>query len=62
MADLNLTMKEKIIHLQRVINDMTRRKIHFASLQGELLQSCFDQSKKDYDETLEKVGIKKQLV
>ena len=48
MVDPNLTRKEKIIHLQRAIDDATRRKIYFASLQGQSLQSCFDQSKIDY--------------
>ena len=59
MDDSNLTMKEKIIHLQRVTDDVTRRKIHFASLQGQFLQSCFDRSTKVYDETLKEVKIKK---
>ena len=38
---------------------MTRRKIHFASLQGELLQSCFEESKEAYKKTLEQVKIKR---
>ena len=59
MDDPNLTTKEKIIHLQRVTDDVTRRKIHFASLQGQFLQSCFDRSMKVYDETLKEVKIKK---
>ena len=33
-SDPNLTLVEKIIKLQEVINDATRRKIHYASLQG----------------------------
>ena len=57
----NLTTKDKIIHLQRPIHDVTRRKIHvFASLQEQLLQSCFDQSMKVFDETLKEVKIRKQ--
>ena len=60
MDDPNLTTKEKIINLQRAIDNVTRRKIQFASLQGELLQRCFDQSKKDYEKTLKEVGIKKR--
>ena len=55
MVDPNLTTKGNITRLQRAINYMTRRKIRFASF-----QSCFDQSKKDYDETLEDVKIKKR--
>ena len=62
MVDLNLTTKEKIIHLQQAIDDAARRKMHFASLQGQLLQICLDQSKRDYEETLEEVKIKRQWV
>ena len=43
MDDAKLTTKQKIIHLQRAIDDATRRKIYFASLQRKLLQSCFNQ-------------------
>ena len=46
MSDDNLSLPQKIIHLQKAIGDATRRKIHYASLQGELLEKCFHQSKK----------------
>ena len=58
MSDPNLTLTEKIIHLQKAIDDATRRKVYFASLQGKLLQSCFDRSKEAYKKTLEEVKIK----
>ena len=34
MSNPNLTLTEKIIYLQKVINDMTRRKIYFACCRG----------------------------
>ena len=37
-SDPKLTLVEKIIKLQEVINNATRRKIHYASLQGQLLE------------------------
>ena len=37
-SDPNPTLVEKIIKLQEAINDATRRKIHYASLQGQLLE------------------------
>ena len=40
MFDSTLSLIQKIIKLQEAIDDATRRKIRFASLQGELLQSC----------------------
>ena len=60
MYDPNLTVTEKIIQLQKAIDDATSRKISFASLQRKLLQSCFDRSKKVYKKTLEEVKIKKR--
>ena len=57
--DPNLTLVEKIIELQKVIGDATRSKIHFASLLGELLQSCFDESKEAYKKALERAKIKR---
>ena len=57
--DPNLTLVERMIGLQKVINDTTRRKIHYASLLGELLQSCFNESKKAYKEALEQAKIKR---
>ena len=61
-SDPNLTLVEKMIKLQKAIYDATRRKVYFASLLGELLQSCFNQSKKAYKRTLEEVKIKRQWV
>ena len=61
MLDDNLSLPQKIIHLQKAIGDVTRRKILYASLQGELLlEKCFHQSKKDYKETLVETEIKRQ--
>ena len=59
MSDPNLTLTERIIHLQKAIDDTTRRKVYFASLQGELLQGCFDESKEPYKESLKLVKIKR---
>ena len=53
MSDDSLSLPQKIIHLQKAIDDATRRKILWASLQGELFEKCFGQSKKVYKETLE---------
>ena len=58
-SDPNLTLVEKIIKLQEAINDATRRKIHYASLQGQLLEDCFRESKEAYKRTLEKINMKK---
>ena len=60
MFDSNLDLTAKINHLQKAIDDAARRKIYFASLLGELLQSCFDESKEAYKKTLEKITIKRQ--
>ena len=51
---------EKIIKLQEAINDATRRKIHYASLQGQLLEDCFRESKEAYKRTLEQINMKKR--
>ena len=40
MHDPNLTLTQKIIYLQKGIEDATRRKIYYASLQGELFEKC----------------------
>ena len=53
MLDSNLTSTQKIIHLQKGIEDSTRRKIYYASLQGELFEKSCLRSKKVYKETLE---------
>ena len=58
-SDSNLTLVEKIIKLQEMINDATRRKIHYASLQEQLLEDCFRESKEAYKRTLEQVNMKK---
>ena len=59
MSDSTLSSVQKIIKLQEAINDVTRKRIHFVSLQGELLESCFRESKGAYKRTLEHVNIKK---
>ena len=58
-SDPKLTLVEKIIKLQEAIGDATRRKIHHASLQGQLLEDCFNESKEAYKRTLERVNMKK---
>ena len=60
MSDDSLSQPEKIIHLQKAIDDATRRKILYASLQGQLLEECFHQSKKVYKETLKETEIMRQ--
>ena len=62
MSDPNLTLAEKINHLQKAIEDATRRKIHYASLQGELFEKCCFRSKKGYKETLEETKFSRQWV
>ena len=59
MSDPDLTLTEKIVHFQRAIEDVTRRKILWASLQGKLLEDCFHQSKKVYEEALVETKIRK---
>ena len=59
-SDPKLTLVERIIKLQEAIDGATRRKVYFASLLEELLQSCFDESKEAYKKTLEEVKIKRQ--
>ena len=59
-SDPNLTLVEKIIKLQEVINDASGRKIHYVSLQGQLLEDCFHESKEAYKRTLEQVNMKKR--
>ena len=58
-SDNTPSLVQKIIKLPEVINDATRRKIYYASLQGELLESCFNKSKKAYKKTLEQIKIKR---
>ena len=56
MSDDGLSLPQKIIHLQRAIDDATRRKIYYASLQAQLLEKCFLQ----YKETLKETKITRQ--
>ena len=57
-TDTTKTIVEKLIACQKAIDDATRRKIYFASLQGELLETCFKRSKKKtYKETLQQANI-----
>ena len=60
MADDDLSLPQKVICLQRAIDDVTRRKIYYSSLQGQLLEKCFLQSRKVYKETLEETKITMQ--
>ena len=60
MFDCTLSLVQKIIKLQEVIKDATRRKIYFSDLQGLLLEDCFRESKEAYKRTLEQVNIKKR--
>ena len=62
MLDHNLISTQKIIHLQKGIEDSTRRKIHYASLQGELFEKCCLQPKKVYKETLEETKFTRRWV
>ena len=59
-SDPNLTLVERMNKLQKAIDGATRRKIHYASLLGELLQGCFNESKETYKKTLEEVKIKRR--
>ena len=60
MSDNSLTLAQKIIHLQKAIEDATRRKIYWASLQGKLLEKCFHQLKKVYKEPLVETEITRE--
>ena len=62
MSDDSLSLSQKIIHLQKAIDDATRRKIHYAFLQGQLLEKCFLQSRKVYKETLEETKFSRRWV
>ena len=62
MSHDSLSLSQKIIHLEKAIEDATRRKIHYASLQGELFEKCFLQSKKVHKETLEEMKFSRQWV
>ena len=60
MSDDSLSLPQKVIHLQRAIDDVTRRKIYYASSQGQLLENAFRQSREVYRETLEETKITMQ--
>ena len=62
MYDPDLAPTQKIINLQKAIGDVTRRKIHWASLQGELLEKYIRQSKEVYEKTLVETKITRQWV
>ena len=62
MSDNNLSLPQKIIHLQKAIDDAMRRKILWASLQGKLTEKCFHQLKKVYKETLVEMKITREWV
>ena len=55
MSDDNLSLLQKII--QKAIGDATRRKIYYASLQGQLPEESFLQSKKVYEDILVETKI-----
>ena len=55
--DPKLTLAQKIIHLQKGVDDSTRRKIYYTLLQEKVLEECFQQSKKVYKETLEETKV-----
>ena len=59
MFDSTQSSVQKIIKLQEVIKGAIRRKIYFSHLQGQLLESCFCESKGAYKRMLEQVNIKK---
>ena len=62
MRDPNLTSTQKIIHLQKGIEDSTSRKIYYASLEGELFENCCLRSKKVCKETLKETKFTRQWV
>ena len=62
MSDDSLSLSQKIIHLQKAIDEATRRKVHCTSLQGGLFEKCFLQSKKVYKETLEETKFTRRWV
>ena len=57
-SDPKLTLVERMIKLQEAMDDATRRKVHFASLLGGLLQSCFNESKEAYKKTLRRLRLR----
>ena len=55
--DKNLCPAQKIINLRKGVDDSTRRKIYYASLQGKVLEECFQKLKK----VLKKLWRKRKL-
>ena len=60
MSEDKLSLPQKVIHLQKRVDDSARTKIYYASLQGQLLEKCFLQLKKVYKETLKETKITRQ--
>ena len=60
MSDDSLSLSQKTIHHEKAIEDAMRRKIHYPSLQGELFEKCFLQSKKVYKETLKETKFSRR--
>ena len=53
----SLSQSQKIIHLQKAIDDAMRRKIYCASLQEGLFENAFRQSREVYKKTLKEMGF-----
>ena len=62
MSDNSLSLSQKIIHLEKAIGDATRRKIHCASLQGELFENAFRQLREVYKKTLKETDFSRPWV
>ena len=62
MSDDRLSLSQKIIHLQKAIDDATRRKIHCASLQGQLFENAFRQSREVCKKTLKEMKFSRRWV
>ena len=43
MSEDGLSLPQKVIHLQKVVDYVRKGKIYYASLQGQLLEKCFRQ-------------------
>ena len=62
MSDNSLSLSQKIIHLQKAIDDAMRRKIHYASSQGGLFENAFHQLREVYKKTLKETDFSRQWV
>ena len=62
MSDDRLSLSQKIVHLQKAIDDATRRKIHCASLQGQLFENAFRQSREVCKKTLKETKFSRWWV